>query len=173
MPAQMLAHRSSARLFYVQGHHIVVVHGLRPSGSEVELRERVGESSPELSLALRCSEPALAAGDHYYLVQTVFAREAMRPSVRLVHRDGIQQLRVEPVCCASFRVTGASPSFDFDEAFASALRQLPTFSDAAPGAPLPFVEVLAMGAIYGGFTGFSRLFVHLEARPAGHPGGTT
>lgn len=158
-----LASRHSARCFYIQDRHVILVSGAKPSLAEVVLHE----SGSGLIL---CLTAAFAAppGDTYYLVRPIFSPGAMLAHVRLCHRDGTDLLPVELMACGGdcrSCPTGCSQSFCLDEAFADALRQLPMFAQADASRPLPLVDLVAMGALYGGFSGFSRLFVRLRERP--------
>jgi len=159
-----LARKSIARGFYMRGSHVILIQGAKPCGTEVTLHEGGfdrGIADLTLAQSLPDEGPCI---DSYYLVQPVFAKGAMRPAVRLLHRGGAELVPVEPVACRRFaRATGSSQDFRLDEAFADALRQLPVFQNADKSEPLPLVDVVAMGVLYGGFSGFSRLFVRLEA----------
>jgi len=158
----LLASRHSARCFYIQGRHVLVVSGPKPASSDVVLRE----SHPAVTLAL--TVPAGAPlDDTYYLVRPIFSPGPLLAHVRLCHREGSDLLPVELMACAGdcrTCPTGCSQSFRLDEAFADALRQLPMFAKADASRPLPLVDLVALGALYGGFSGFSRLFVRLEER---------
>lgn len=162
MKTSILATAVTTRAFYLQGQHVIAVAGLRPAGGEITLEEIV---TAEGTIVLHLQPPARNpdAMDAYYIVRPVFHRGSMRRSVRILHADGPNNVPVEPLCCAARHVTGSSPSFCFDEAFADALRQLPPFTRTGKGQELPLVDVLAVGAIYGGFSGFSRLFLRVGA----------
>lgn len=158
----ILASRHSARCFYIQGRHIIIASGPKPAGSEVVLFE----SHPAVRLSLTGIASDLMV-DTYYLVRPIFSPGPMLAHVRIHHRAGSDLLPVEPVACAGdcrTCPTGCSQSFRLDEAFADALRQLPMFAKADTSRPLPLVDLVAMGALYGGFSGFSRLFVRLRER---------
>jgi hypothetical protein len=162
-----LALKTIACSYYAQGSHVMLIQGDKPAGCEVSLREggfQLGISNLTLFLDDVADTPDV---DRYYLVQPVFSNGPMRTSIRLVHRDGQELIPVEPLSCRRhFCATGASQTFCFDEAFEDALRQLPPFNGANSQAPLPLVDIVAMGALYGGFSGFSRLFLRVEARPS-------
>jgi hypothetical protein len=162
-----LAMKTIASSYYAQGSHVMLIQGDKPAGCEVSLREggfQLGISNLTLSLNDVAPTPDV---DRYYLVRPVFSNGPMRTSIRLIHRDGQELIPVEPLSCRRpSRATGASQTFCFDEAFEDALRQLPPFHNADTQAPLPLVDIVAMGALYGGFSGFSRLFLRVEARPA-------
>lgn len=158
-----LASRHAARCFYIQEQHILVLTGPLPAGCEVTLRE-----VPDAVTVCLSGTAGAPADDTYYLVRPIFSPCPMLPHVRLCHRDGFDRLPVELVACGldcQSCPTGCSQSFRLDEAFADALRQLPMFAKADASRPLPLVDLVALGALYGGFSGFSRLFVRLRERP--------
>jgi hypothetical protein len=174
MTTQSLVGKDLACSFYVQGRHVMLVQGRKPSGSEVELKEsgfRHGISNLTLTLNhpvdADSHSPCHTADldrDHYYLVRPVFAPGPIRRCIRLVHRGGEELVVVRPLVCRRCQsVTGNSQSFCLDEAFEDALRQLPLFREANRDHHLPLIDIVAIGAIYGGFSGFSRLFLRLEA----------
>lgn len=168
METPALAPVDIARVFYLQNQHVIAAMGQKAPGSEVEVSECLAADGT-VRLRLHQPSPPGLPTDTYYLVRPILPRGPIRNSIRLLHAAGGLAVPVEPLNCASFRVTGHSPSFRFDEAFESALRQLPMFSANPPGQGLPLVDLVAMGAIYGGFSGFSRLFVRLGASDAPHP----
>ncbi|HUR36616.1 MAG TPA: hypothetical protein VM009_02290 [Terriglobales bacterium] len=176
MTTPLLVGKELACSFYVQSRHVMLVHGKKPFGAEVELTESgFDRGISSLTLTLNPIAPAnsfetepCAAdqphSDSYYLVRSVFAPGPMRRSIRLVHRAGQDLVPVQPLSCRRCHpVTGSSQSFCFDEAFEDALRQLPPLRNADKNQSLPLVDIVAMGAVYGGFSGFSRLFLRLEA----------
>ncbi len=169
MDTQVLARKDIARSFYVQGRHVMLVQGNKPSGSEVDLSETgFDRGISNLTLAIAQDVTSDAAIERYYLVRPVFAKGPMRPSIRLIHQAGRELIPVEPIVCRAVTptgpATGFSQDFRFDEAFEDALRQLPAFQAASRSLPLPLIDVVAMGAVYGGFAGFSRFFLRLEAK---------
>lgn len=168
MEIQMLAAKDIARSFYVQGRHVMLVQGNKPWGTEVELNETgFDRGISNLTLAMAQDITSTPVSARYYLVQPVFAKGPMRTAIRLIHQAGRELIPVEPLVCRAVTpsgpATGSSQDFRFDEAFEDALRQLPAFQAASRSAPLPLIDVVAMGAVYGGFAGFSRLFLRLEA----------
>ena len=162
MPTSILATVVTARAFYLQGQHVVAIAGRKPAAAEVTLTESAaGDATIVLYLKRSPSESTVI--DTYYIIQPVCGSGTLRNAVRILHAGGSLMVPVEPVNCAAQRVTGFSPSFSFDEAFADALRQLPLLNRGPSGQDLPLVDLLAMGAIYGGFSGFSRLFLRVGA----------
>jgi hypothetical protein len=169
MPTRFpLAPKPIARVFYLNSRHVMVIKGSKPCKGEVRLfpRQLVAEAS---GLTLRiadqdrdthCSDSDEL--DTYYLVQPILPGIPKRSWVVLEHEAGIQRIPVESIGCHFLRATGVSQAFDFDEAFTDALRRLPIFQQTDPGLPLPLVDVVAVGALYGGFAGFSHLFMRVE-----------
>lgn len=160
MDSPSLAAVDLARTFYVQGQHVLALIGRKTAGSEIELLE-CPTSDGTFVLRLHRSAPGAQLAETFYVVRPLFDPGPMRRSLRLLYGAGGVSMPVEPLNCGSLRVTGVSPSFRLDEAFEDALRQLPLFRRNPPDQPLPLVDILAMGAIYGGFTGFSRLFLRV------------
>lgn len=158
-----LATKEVARVFYLCNRHVMLVQGSKPRNSEVYLLEDTRSCGTILALKLPAGIPPSLVADTFYLVRPLFAQCPMRPSVQLEHQAGKESVPVEPLGCrpSSVSITGRSQAFRFDEAFADALRQLPVFQQADPALPLPLVDVVAMGALYGGFAGFSHLFLRV------------
>jgi hypothetical protein len=61
------------------------------------------------------------------------------------------------------QATGFSANRSFDEAFANAVASLPPFQPTTPDA-LDRIEVLEIGALFGGIAGFRHLFVRVCRR---------
>jgi hypothetical protein len=168
MPDRMLATKEVACCYYIQGRHVVLISGKKPCGSEVALKQ-AGFDRNLSNFALKHSMPVehseLADRERYYLVQPILPEGAMRKGIRLIHSGGSDLVPTQTLGCrrAAAPATGCSQGFDLDEAFADALRQLPLFQSADKSAPLPVVDLVAMGALYGGFSGFSRLFIRVQA----------
>ena len=160
-----LATVDQARIFYLLGQHVIAIAGQQPSGSRVELQESKTHDVPALAILLHAGSGCSAVAESYYLVEPVLGRGPILSSIALSHAGGSNLIPVEPMNCGATRVIGSSPSFRFDDAFEGALRQLPPFRESAPGQAIPLVDIVAMGAIYGGFSGFSRLFVQLQVTP--------
>ena len=103
----------------------------------------------------------------------------------LLHRDGSELIKVEPIAehviprRASDSATtiqarpclvpellgsaiGFSQNYSLDEAFKDALQKLQLVSSPASEAEPSMVDVVSMGAVYGGFSGYSRMFVRVE-----------
>lgn len=160
MDTPTLAAIDFARTFYVHGRHILAIIGRKPSSSEIELAQSQATDGTFI-LRLRYLGPYTDSQDTFYMVCPVYDPGPMRRSLRLLNATGADTFPVEPINCGARRATGSSPTFRLDEAFEEALRQLPPFQKAPPEQPLPLVDILAMGAIYGGFSGFSRLFLRV------------
>jgi hypothetical protein len=163
------AAKDVARTFYAHGSHVMLVQGPKPHDAEVTLVERE-PGAVSLMMTAPLATQTSAPPDTYYLVKPVFAQAPMHRAITLLHRAGCESVPVEPLSCGACPCgTGCSQAFNLDEAFQDALRQLPIFNLAPRDEALPLVDVVAIGAIYGGFSGFSHLFVRVQAAPGADP----
>ena len=160
------ATKDVARTFYAHGSHVILVQGPKPHDAEVTLVERE-PGAVSLMMTAGTAETSISP-DTYYLVKPVFAKAPMRRVVTLLHGAGRESMPVEELACGCG--TGSSQAFNLDEAFQDALRRLPIFALAPEGEPLALVDLVAIGAIYGGFSGFSHLFVRVQAAGTADPG---
>jgi hypothetical protein len=182
------ASRELVRIFYTHNQHIAVVTGKKPRHcAAVDLiRSSRQSDTPTFSIVRSPSsdsELADATADRYYLVKPLLAGPA-RGHINIRHLGGVQRVTVEKLSmngkqphgkCAAPRVArrkddvesalGYSQNFSMDEAFNDALSHLPVLGDRRNNR-LTLVDVVSMGAIYGGFSGFSRLFVKVEQSAA-------
>src|SRR5437879_7781773 len=123
--------------------------------------------------------------DSYCLVQPIFPGPK-RPYLTLLHRDGSDLVKVEAISSPTVddftraaisrdveieepehlsgiaSAIGFSQNFSLDEAFKDALHNLQARPLADPNQELSIIDVVSMCAAYGGFSGFSRLFVKIE-----------
>jgi hypothetical protein len=96
------AAREQVRIFFTQNQHIAIVIGKKPRRcAEIELVEITQNPRvPILSVQCRCNnigEHASDSGfDSYCLVKPVIAG-ALRPYVTLLHRDGSDLIKAEPI----------------------------------------------------------------------------
>jgi hypothetical protein len=156
---------------------------------EIELVEMTRNPRvPILSVQCRCNsiaEHACDSGlDSYCLVKPVIAGP-IRPYVTFLHRDGSDLVKVEAIAetAAPEPMTrsltaienrpplvpdllgsaiGFSQNYSLDEAFKDALQKLRLVPSPASDAEPSMVDVVSMGAVYGGFSGYSRMFVRVE-----------
>jgi hypothetical protein len=183
------ASRELVRIFYAHNQHIAVVTGKKPRHcAAVDLIRSSRQSDlPTFSIirsVSRESEPSVeATADRYYLVKPLLPGPA-RAHINVRHLGGIERVTVEtlsttgkethakrPIPTIARRkddvesALGYSQNFSVDEAFNDALSHLPMLGDRRNNRPT-LVDVVSMGAIYGGFSGFSRLFVKIEQSAA-------
>ena len=164
MNPSKLAQRDGARVFESNGQTVVIITGWKPRDCEMpEVVERNGR-------LLLCNKgpndlrSRPGSMDRYFLVQPLETRVSSR-EVRLRHAEGSDCLKIESFPRGGPRpsdrcVFGVSQDFSLEAAFKDALSRL----DPASLRQVGLVEVVSMGALYGGFSGFSRLFVSIDAR---------
>jgi hypothetical protein len=177
------AGREQVRIFFTQNQHIAIVIGKKPrTCAEIELVEMTQNPRvPILSVQCRYNNIAEHAPnngfDSYCLVKPVIAGP-IRPYVTLLHRDGSELIKVEsihelypartietlspllPELLGS--AIGFSQNYSLDEAFKDALQKLRLVPSPASDVEPSMVDVVSMGAVYGGFSGYSRMFVRIE-----------
>lgn len=159
MSPQKLAHLESVRLFSVIGRHVAVVTGKKPRGSEMP--RLVNEGLHRLVLELiNTDRPANGKLEAYVLVQPVHI-PAECSDVQVWHADGCIRTKVETLRpddrTENSAVLGISQDFSLEMAIKDALLRLEPNAEREP----QLFEVVSMGALYGGFSGFSRLFVRM------------
>ncbi len=188
------ATREFVRVFFAHNQHIAIVSGRKPRRFATVDLIRTNEQSkvPTFTIAMHGEKPSLDADqeqhDRYYLVKPLFPGPA-RSHINIRHFDGTDRLRVEelPLIADAGLVRtdtdsapnstttqreqpgtalGYSQNFSMDEAFTDALSHLPKFERRHRDRRVTVVDVVSMGAIYGGFSGFSRLFVKVEQSTA-------
>src|SRR5947209_7876464 len=178
------ASRELVRIFYAHNQHIAVVTGKKPRHcAAVDLiRSSRPSDTPTFSIvrsATSDSEVDDSTADRYYLVKPLLPGPA-RAHISVRHLGGVQRVPVETLSangkqangkCATPAIArrkedvesalGYSQNFSMDEAFNDALSHLPVLGHRRNNR-LTLVDVVSMGAVYGGFSGFSRLFVKVE-----------
>jgi hypothetical protein len=169
--------KDMVRIFFTQNQHIAIVTGKRRSRcSEIELAE-VTQSPriPVLAILCQCDHISEHAGysayENYCLVQPVFAGP-FRPYISLLRREGTEVVKVETLPAAVLAktpppgvlasATGFSQNYSLDEAFSDALQKLGLSPSPDSTQEASVVDVVSMGAVYGGFSGYSRMFVRVE-----------
>ena len=182
------ASRELVRIFYAHNQHIAVVTGKKPRHcAAVDLiRSSRQSGTPTFSIVRSASgdpEVVDATADRYYLVKPLLPGPA-RAHIKVRHLGGVQRVAVETLSTNGRQTHGKwatpaiarrqddvesalgySQNFSMDEAFNDALNHLPVLGDRRNNR-LTLVDVVSMGAIYGGFSGFSRLFVKVEQSAA-------
>jgi hypothetical protein len=165
--------RDSVRILFTQNQHVAIVTGKKHRRcAEIELVE---VTQNVLAIQCRCqhigAHETYAGQDNYCVVQPVFAG-TMRPYISLLHRDGTDMVKVEtlpvPVPSSSAHpgllktAIGFSQNYSLDEAFNDALQKLGLFPSPYSKGETSVVDVVSMGAVYGGFSGYNRMFVRVE-----------
>jgi hypothetical protein len=172
MPLKSLASRESVRVFYFQGQHIAIVIGKKPRHSEVSLRE-VKSHEGLNTFSIIASDPGQRndLSDSYYMIKPILQPGPSLDRLAVLHLEGTDIVRVERLApgiaddapaVSGLVATGYSHNFNIDEAFQDAIAQLPLHNKPATSGEMNLVDVISMGAIYGGISGFSRLFVRVE-----------
>jgi len=169
MTRHQLAQRESIYLFRSGQDVVAIATGLKP-------RNCKGPSFCALSknrFAVNCLCPDHGEGfdgtdryftDRYFIVQPIAVPPEAR-RVGILHRDGTDEVDIEDLASAKAKTTvstailGISQDFSLEAAFKDALSKFDPEKLASPG----LVEIVSMGALYGGFSGFSRLFVRVES----------
>ena len=190
------ASREFVRIFFAHNQHIAVVTGRKPRHCiEVDLiRSRAPSNIPTFAIVMRpeksSHEVKGAEHDHYYLVKPLFSGPP-QSQIHVIHVDGTELVGVERIFSggeiqsmhreesrspilpapatlkkASQTALGYSQNFSMEEAFTDALSHLPASGRSLSDRRVIMVDVVSMGAIYGGFSGFSRLFVKVEQSSA-------
>ena len=190
------ASREFIRIFFAHNQHIAVVTGRKPRHCiEVDLIRSHGPSNnPTFAIVMRpeksSNEIKGAEHDHYYLVKPLFPGPP-KSHIHVMHLDGTELVGVERISSggeiqsmygeesrlpirpapatlkkASETALGYSQNFSMDEAFTDALSHLPACDRRLSDRRVTMVDVVSMGAMYGGFSGFSRLFVKVEQSSA-------
>ena len=167
------ARPSRIRAFSFHGHLVVVVEGELPTPCHrITIEERFFEPAPPapplfyaveqcLDPRIRCV-PAVTPYKH----SEIFEVSEVPEKIGVAHADGIDEVGVEPLrdppvgADDDGTAVGRSRSLSFQEAFADALRQLP--SPSFPDALLK-VEVVEVGGEFGGIAGFHHLYVKVRA----------
>jgi len=183
-PGVELAQRRSIRAFRSGQYVLIVAEGEVPTpGFEVEIVESPLRIFPQQYNLLRRERPGIwPQVVTPYRVGKVVVFPADQPVVTVHHADGDDRVTIEE-CGDELRefaaavsvghdtaspagavhATGFSRNLSFDEAFADALAGLPPVEPPFPDA-LTRVEVLEIGALFGGIAGFRDLFVRIRRR---------
>lgn len=167
MKPPKLAQRESIRLFKLGKDQVIVVCGRRTRDCHETRIARIAPGKYVLKCGCISREAHRGeADDRYFIVQPVALGSRTR-EIEVIHRNGRDRLEVECLDKAhgqlvgSITALGSSQDLSLEAAFKDALGKLDPKALQSPS----LVEVVSMGALYGGFSGFSRLFVRVEASP--------
>jgi hypothetical protein len=174
---ETLAHRNNLHAYTFAKHLVVAADGdVAESCVTVDVQEKVDaadrgtayrlvERRDPLALCMEVVTP--------YSVSEVFGFRGPEPptQVEVEHADGVDTVDVQVVRSAQGTerdagptYTGSSRSFSFQEAFESAVRQLPRMS--TPDL-LRTVEVVRVGGALGGLLGIRQLTVEIRETTPG------
>jgi hypothetical protein len=166
MKLSRIASRESIRIFELNGQLVAIVVGSKPESCQGPslIKTRPG------CFDLRCKCPDKCEGQpmagKYFVVQPL---EAGLPAdkIKVRHAGGTESIAVRPMDPAAEKANGdsallgISQDFSLEAAFKDALGKMDPKNPKPPG----LMEVVSMGALYGGFSGFSRLFVRVASTP--------
>ncbi len=166
-----LAQRDSIRLFSINNQTVAVITGKKPKNYDVPHLVKQGER--RLVIEFAASVEALAESgslDSYIIVQPVLITTKLG-AVEVWHANGCDRINVESLCRESREgepgMLGISQDFSLEAAIKDALSRLTPEAQREP----QLFDVVSMGALYGGFSGFSRLFVRMAPADFQEPEG--
>ncbi len=178
--------RTSLRAFHCGEHLLLVAEGELPSpGYDVDIERSLLDVEPPAFTLLRCVKsgfwPQVITPYRYCEIFRIGPR---RDHVLVHHADATEPEEVEvedlpdkmapgaerflrpaeasASGSATQETTGQSRNLSFDEAFANALQNLPGTLPSHPD-QLTTVDVVDIGALFGGIAGFNHLFVRVRA----------
>jgi hypothetical protein len=165
MKTWKLGMMDSVRLFALSGHkdRIILVTGRKPVGCDGP--KPIVTGTAEICLRCDCNDgsfhPAKGPQHNYFVIQPIEIA-GPRHDVEILHAHGRDRVQVEllssMMAAPSESAIGISQDFALEEAFKDAIAKLSPPSQQEPS----LVEIVSAGALYGGFSGFSRLFVRVE-----------
>lgn len=174
-----LSTRTAIRAFYHYGHLLLVAHGELPSpGYDVDIEQSPIRIFPPQYNLQRCRRAGLFPQVVTPFTTSQTFQVGSRPGqVTVHHAEGSDQVEVEdcgtelaaygaalapsaPPDCpeGADQATGFSKKLRFDDAFAAAVANLPPIEPTHPDT-LETVQVLEIGALFGGIAGFHDLWV--------------
>jgi hypothetical protein len=181
--AFQLAQRSSIRAFRAGRYVLIVAEGDLPNpGFEVDIQQSpLRIFPPQYNLVRRRLPGFFAQVIVPYRHSEAVLFPADRPTVTVHHADGrddvdieeygndlapfaalVSDERSESDSSQPAEATGMSSRLSFDEAFADAMSKLPPSTATHPDA-LTTVDVVHIGALFGGIAGFHHLVVRVRS----------
>jgi hypothetical protein len=176
-----LAQRTRIRAFRARQYVLIIAEGELPTpGFDVDIAQSPVKISPPQFNVLRHARPGSwpQRVTHYRDAETVRFPED-QPTVTVHHADGTDQVDIEscgeelsfylravgdnadrPCPQGADEATGFSKKLSFEEAFANARANLPPAQSPAADS-LERIQVLEIGALYGGIAGFRDMFVRI------------
>jgi hypothetical protein len=166
MKHSILASRDSIRVFQLNGQMVAIVVGSKPQSCQGPnlIRTRPGCFDLRCKCPDKCESQPTAG--KYFIVQPLEA-VVSADTIKVRHAGGTDSILVNPIDSADAKTTGdsallgISQDFSLEAAFKDALSKVDPKNARPPG----LMEVVSMGALYGGFSGFSRLFVRVASTP--------
>lgn len=156
-----LAQRDSIRIFSINDQNIAVVTGKKPRNYEVPHLAKEGERRLVIEFPAAAGEAEIGEWDSYIVVQPVRVT-AKLGAIEVWHSDGCDHVEIAALCAhdssAQAGLLGISQDFSLESAIKDALSRLTPEAQRQP----QLFDVVSMGALYGGFSGFSRLFVKMS-----------
>jgi hypothetical protein len=166
MKSSKLASRESIRVFQLNGQSVAMVAGSKPEACQGPklIKTRPGCFELRCKCLDKCESQPVAG--KYFIVQPLEAGLSA-DTIKVRHAGGTDSIAVHPMDPAEAKATGdsallgISQDFSLEAAFKDALSKIDPKNPRPPG----LMEVVSMGALYGGFSGFSRLFVRVASTP--------
>ena len=177
-----LASRRSIDAYRIGEHVLLVAEGDLPTpGFQVDIRQDPRRIFPPQFDLLRCPRPGIfpQVVTPFRFGETV-RFPADQDTITVHHADGADQVPIQEYgkdleayadavrgsadrSCppGADEATGFSRSLSFDEAFAHALANLPPLPPSGVADALVRVQVVEIGALFGGIAGFNDLFVRV------------
>ena len=177
-----LAKRNRIRAFRAGSYILILAEGELPSpGYEVNIqRSPLRIFPPQFNLLWRERPGIWPRIVVPYVNGEIFRYPVDQPTVTVHHADGQDQVEIQQVGAelAQFEAMvadrtqeGAAPGVDeaigtssnlkFDEAFANALQNMPPYKPPHTD-PLETIDVVKMGALFGGVAGFHHMVVRVR-----------
>ncbi len=176
-----LARRTRIRAFRARQYVLIIAEGELPTPSiDVHITQSPAEISPTQFTVQHCARPG-SRPQHAtpYRETTTVRFPEDQPTVTVHHAEGTDQVDIEkcgeelsfylraigdnadrPCPQGADEATGFSKKLSFEEAFANARTNLPPARSPVADS-LEHIEVLEIGALFGGIAGFHDMFVRI------------
>jgi hypothetical protein len=176
-----LAPRTRIRAFRARQYVLIIAEGELPTpGFEIHITQSPVEISPAQFTVQCCARPGIRPPHVTAYRETTTVRfPEDQPTVTVRHADGTDQVDIEqcgeelsfylravgdnadrPCPQGADEATGFSKKLSFEEAFANARANLPPVQSPVADS-LEQIQVLEIGALFGGIAGFRDMFVRI------------